>query len=141
MRLLRDLRTVPTSLIGVAITAAQDSITAPTMGMEVITGIGMEGQPIGVTVPGRPTVHEAVLRTGMTGPEVRPDGVVAPRRGAAGPARFMGPVVAPVHGGVEPTPALARESAPYPASMTGRQIAVTNGCLARGFLIEPLNEA
>jgi hypothetical protein len=121
------------------------------MGMEVITGIGMEAQPIGVTVPDTPTVHEAVRPTGMTGPEVqpggaearrrgimarvtltdiaedrrtgaavpevRPDGVAAPRLGAAGPARFMGPVVAPVRGGVEPKPALARESAPRSASI------------------------
>jgi len=49
--------------------------------MEVITGIGMEAQPIGVTVPGRPMVHEAVLPTGMTGPEVQPGGAEARRRG------------------------------------------------------------
>jgi hypothetical protein len=95
------------------------------MGMEVITGIGMEAQPIGVTVPDTPTGHEAVPPTGMTGPEVPPGGAEARRRGimarvtlaviaedrrtgAAVPARFMGPVVAPVRGGVEPTPALAR---------------------------------
>ena len=145
----------------VATTAAQDSITAPTMGMEVITEIGMGAQPIGMTVPGRPTVHEAVLPTGMTGPEVQPGGAEARRRGimarvtsadieearrtgAADRVRGTAPVVAPVRGGVEPTPALAQESAPYPASIVGHRagsIAVTNGCLARGFLIEPSNEA
>jgi hypothetical protein len=75
----RDLLTVRTSLTRVATTAAPDSIAAPTMG--VIIEIGMEVQLIGMTVPGMPTVHEAVPRIGMTGPEVQPDGAGARRRG------------------------------------------------------------
>jgi hypothetical protein len=104
--------------MGVATTAAADSIAALTTGIRVIIGIDMEARPIGMMVRGMPTVHEVAPPTGMTGPEVqpdgeearptgaavpevRPDGAAAPRLGAAVPARFTGPVVAPVRGGVE----------------------------------------
>lgn len=60
---------------------AQDSITAPTMGIPVITEIDMGAQPIGMTVQGAPTVHEGAPPTGMMGPEAQPDGGGARRRG------------------------------------------------------------
>jgi hypothetical protein len=153
---------IPTSLIGVATTAAQDSITVPTMGIPVTTEIGMGAQPIGMTVQGAPTVHEAAPPTGMMGPEAQPDGAAARRRGimarvtsadigearragAADRARGTVPVVARVRGDVELALATARGSASYSTPISGIrakwQIAVTNGCLARGFLIEPSNEA
>ena len=105
--------------MGVATTAAQDSITAPTMGIPVITEIDMGAQPIGMTVQGVPTVREGVPPTGMMGPEAQPDGAAARRRGimarvtsadigearragAADRARGTAPVVARVRGGVEP---------------------------------------
>ena len=147
--------------MGVATTAAQDFITAPTMGIAVTTEIGMGAQPIGMTVQGAPTVHEAAPPTGMMGPEAQPDGAAARRRGimarvtsadigearragAADRARGTAPVVDRVRGGVEPALATARGSASYSVPISGIragwQIAVTNGCLARGFLIEPPNE-
>lgn len=117
-----------------ATTAAQDSITAPTMGIPATTEIGMGALPIGMTVQGAPTVREAAPPTGMMGPEAQPVGAAARlrgimarvtsadigearRTGAADRARGTAPVVARVRGGVEPTPALAQESAPYPASI------------------------
>lgn len=131
------------------------------MGIPVTTEIGMGAQPIGMTVQGAPTVHEAAPPTGMMGPEAQPDGAAARRRGimarvtsadigearragAADRARGTAPVVARVRGGVEPALATARGSASYSVPISGIragwQIAVTNGCLARGFLIEPPNE-
>jgi len=118
LRQPQGLRILPTSLIRVATTAAQDSITAPTMGTPVITEIGMGAQPIGMTVQGVPTVHEGVPPTGMMGPEAQPDGAAARHRGirarvtsadigevrragAADRARGTAPVVARVRGGVE----------------------------------------
>jgi hypothetical protein len=104
---------------------AQDSITAPTMGIPVTTEIGMGAQPIGMTVQGAPTVHEGAPPTGMMGPEAQPDGAAAPprgimarvtsadigearRTGAADRARGTAPVVARVRGDVEPALAIAR---------------------------------
>ena len=131
LRQTRGPRIVP---IGVATTAAQDSITAPTMGIPATTEIGMGALPIGMTVQGAPTVREAAPPTGMMGPEAQPVGAAARlrgimarvtsadigearRTGAADRARGTAPVVARVRGGVELTPALAQESAPYPASI------------------------
>ncbi len=132
------------------------------MGIPVTTEIGMGVQPIGMTVPGAPTVHEGAPPTGMMGPEAQPDGAAARRRGimarvtsadigearrtgAADRARGTAPAGARVRGGVEPTPATPRRIASYSAPISGiragRQIAVANGCLVRGFLIEPSNEA
>lgn len=88
------------------------------MGIPVITEIGMGAQPIGMTVQGVPTVHEAAPPTGMMGPEAQPDGAAARHRGirarvtsadigevrragAADRARGTAPVVARVRGGVE----------------------------------------
>jgi hypothetical protein len=104
---------------------AQDSITAPTMGIPVTTEIGMGAQPIGMTVQGAPTVHEGAPPTGTMGPEAQADGVAAPprgimarvtsadigearRTGAADRARGTAPVVARVRGDVEPALAIAR---------------------------------
>ena len=137
--------------MGVATTAAQDFITAPTMGIAVTTEIGMGVQPIGMTVQGAPTVQEEAPPTGMMGPEAQPDGAGAPprgmmarvtsadigearRTGAADRARGTAPVVGRVRGDVEP----ALATAPGSARRAGWQIALTNGCLARGFRIEPI---
>ena len=97
------------------------------MGIPATTEIGMGALPIGMTVQGAPTVREAAPPTGMMGPEAQPVGAAARLRGimarvtsadiGADRARGTAPVVARVRGGVEPTPALAQESAPYPASI------------------------
>ena len=147
---------------GVATTAAQDSITAPTMGIPATTEIGMGALPIGMTVQGAPTVREAAPPTGMMGPEAQPVGAAARlrgimarvtsadigearRAGAADRARGTAPVVARVRGGVEPDTCLGARKRDLPRTHSPPfglwQIAVTNGCLARGFLIEPSNEA
>jgi hypothetical protein len=107
-------------------------------------------------------VHEGAPPIGMMAPEAQPDGAAARRHGIMarvtsadiGEARRTGvvdrargtaPVVARVRGGVEPALATPRGSASYSAPIfgirAGRQIAVGNGCLAHGFLIEPSNEA
>jgi hypothetical protein len=54
---------------------------ALTTGIRVIMGIDMEDRPIGTTVPGVLTVHEAAPPSGMTDREVQPVGAEARGRG------------------------------------------------------------
>jgi hypothetical protein len=76
---------------------------APPTGMT-----GREVQPVGAEarrrgIMARVTSADIVeaRRTGAVVPEVQRDGAAAPRLGVADRVRFMGPVVAPVRGGVE----------------------------------------